>query len=573
MAKTFPFYKQLDQMDCGPTCLRMIAKFYKVNITVDELRDRAYIGRDGVSFAGIAEAAESIHLQSLALNIPFQTLKQEVPLPCIAYWRQRHFVVVHKIDNKYVHVADPAFGLIKYSHADFCKNWLPQKNQTAISEGLIMVLEPSEHFTKDVIEKETTQKTGLGFLFAYFKPYSKYIVQLLIGLVIGTILQLIFPFLFQAIVDKGINLKDVNFIYLILVAQVTLFISETLVDVIRTWILLHITSRINIAITSNFLIKLMKLSISFYDSKNIGDMVTRLQDCQRISTLLSANSLNVVFGIFNILVFGVILAYFKLSIFLIFLAGAFLYVVWVLSFMKKRAELDYKFFEQSSGNQSSYIQLVNGMQEIKLNSSEKKRRWEWEGIQIKLFKLSIKNLSVAQIQQLGGDFINTFKNIIITFLSAKAVIDGDITLGSMLSIQYIIGQLNAPINNFIGFIQTFQNALISVQRLSEIYNKEDEESYNEIRIKELPQNKTITFTNLSYRYGAPTMPIVLNNLNIAIPQGKVTAIVGASGSGKTTLLKLLLKFYKPISGTIKIGTTELTNFSASFWRSNTIYNC
>ena len=567
MAKPFPFYKQLDQMDCGPTCLRMIAKFYDLNITVDELRERAFIGKDGVSFAGLAEAAESINLQSLALNIPFQTLKEDIPLPCIAYWRQRHFVVVHKLDKKHVHVADPAFGLIKYSHADFTKNWLPQKNQTDDSEGLVMVLEPSEHFTKDLSEKETIPKTGISFLFAYFKPYSKYIFQLLIGLLLGTILQLIFPFLFQAIVDKGIQLKDVNFIYLILIAQLTLFISETFVDVIRTWILLHITSRINIAITSSFLVKLMKLSISFYDSKNIGDMVTRLQDCQRISNLLSANSLNVVFGVFNILIFGIILAYFKLSIFLVFLAGAFLYVLWVLSFMKKRAELDYKFFEQSSGNQSSYIQLVNGMQEIKLNNSEKKRRWEWEGIQIKLFKLSIKNLSVAQIQQLGGDFINTFKNIIISFLSAKAVIDGDITLGGMMSIQYIIGQLNAPINNFIGFIQTFQNALISVQRLSEIYNKEDEEHYNEMQIKELPINKTITFNNLSYRYGASTMPTVLNNLNITIPEGKVTAIVGASGSGKTTLLKMLLKFYKPISGSIKIGSLELNNFHAGFWRS------
>jgi ATP-binding cassette subfamily B protein len=430
-----------------------------------------------------------------------------------------------------------------------------------------MALEPSEHFTKDLSENEEKGKQGLRFLFAYFKPYSKYIFQLLIGLLIGTILQLIFPFLFQAIVDKGIQLKDVNFIYLILIAQLTLFVSETVVDIIRTWILLHITSRINIAITSSFLVKLMKLSISFYDSKNIGDMVTRLQDCQRISNLLSANSLNVLFGVFNILVFGFILAYFKLSIFLVFLAGAFLYILWVLSFMKKRAELDYKFFEQSSGNQSSYIQLVNGMQEIKLNNSEKKRRWEWEGIQIKLFKLSIKNLSVAQIQQLGGDFINTFKNIIITFLSAKAVIDGEITLGSMLSIQYIIGQLNSPINNFIGFIQTFQNALISVQRLSEIYNKEDEESYNELRIKELPVNKTITFNNLSYRYGASTMPNVLNNLNLSIPEGKVTAIVGASGSGKTTLLKMLLKFYKPTSGSIKIGSSELNSFHSGFWRS------
>lgn len=554
-------------MDCGPTCLQMIAKFYGLDISVDELRDRAYIERDGVSFAGLAEAAESISLKTLALNTTFRSLKDEIPLPCIAYWRQRHFVVVYKIDKKHVYVADPAFDLLKYSHADFTKNWLPQKNQTNDSEGLVLAIEPDANFTTETPESQIKTKTGVNFLLNYFKPYNKYIFQLIIGLLIGTIIQLIFPFLFQAVVDKGINLKDVNFIYLILIAQVTLFFSATIVDAIRTWILLHITVRVNIAIKSGFLAKLMKLSISFYDSKNIGDMVTRFQDCQRISNLLSANSLNVLFGVFNILVFGFILAYFKLSIFLIFLIGAFIYVLWVLSFMRKRAELDYKFFEQSSGNQSNYIQLVNGMQEIKLNNSEKKRRWEWEGIQLKLFKLSIKNLSVTQLQLLGGEFINTLKNIIITFLSAKAAIDGDITIGGMMSIQYIVGQLNTPINSFIGFIQTFQNALISVKRLSEIYQKDDEENYNEYKIKELPLNKSITFSNLSFKYGVSTMPNVLSNLNITIPEGKVTAIVGASGSGKTTLLKMLLKFYQPISGTIKIGNVDLNNFHTGYWRS------
>jgi ATP-binding cassette, subfamily B, bacterial len=568
MPKKFPFYKQLDQMDCGPTCLRMIAKFYGLIISVDELRDRSFVAKDGVSFAGLAEAAESINFHTLALNIPFSSLKDEVPLPCIAYWRQRHFVVIYKIDTNYVHISDPAFGLIKYTHADFTKNWLPHKEPTDLSEGLIMALEPSENFSKDlvpvVLEKSSS---ALRFLFSYFKPYSKYVFQILLGLFLSTLLNLIFPFLSQALIDKGVYLNDVNFIYIILIAQLTLFVSETVIDVIRTWILLHITSRINISITSNFLLKLMKLSISFYDSKNIGDMVNRLQDCQRISALLSANSLNVVFGVFNILIFGAILAYFSLKIFLIFLVGAFLYVTWVMAFMKKRAELDYRYFEQSSGNQSSYIQLVNGMQEIKLNNSERKRRWQYEGVQIKLFKLSIKSLSITQIQNLGADFINQLKNIIITFLSAKSVIDGEITLGGMLSIQYIIGQLNAPLNNFIGFIQTFQNAIISVQRLFEIYNKADEESLNIMKQKELPAVKYIKMENVCFRYGSPTMPNVLSQLNVNIPQSKVTAIVGASGSGKTTLIKLLLKFYKPVAGTIVIGNTNLDTIHSGFWRS------
>jgi ATP-binding cassette, subfamily B, bacterial len=485
VSKKFPFYKQLDLMDCGPTCLRMIAKHYGLAISVDELRERSYIGKDGVSFAGIAEAAESINLHSLALNIPFNSLKEEVPLPCIAFWRQRHFVVVYRIDDKHVHVADPAFDLIKYSHQDFIKNWLPQKRQSQESEGVVMALEPAENFSTDIEQPLPKVKTGIGFLLAYFKPYTKYIFQLLLGLLISTVLNLLFPFLSQSVIDKGVNLNDLNFIYLVLCAQIVLFISETFVDVIRTWILLHITSRINISITSNFLLKLMRLSVSFFDSKNIGDMVTRLQDCQRISALLSANSLNVVFGVFNLIVFGFILAYFNVKIFFVFFIGALLYVVWILAFMKKRAELDYRFFEQSSGNQSSYIQLVNGMQEIKLNNSEKKRRWEYEGIQIKLFKLSLKSLTTMQVQNLGADFINQLKNIIITFFSAKAVIDGELTLGGMLSVQYIIGQLNAPLNNFIGFIQTFQNAIISIQRLAEVYNKEEEEPLNEFKLKEL----------------------------------------------------------------------------------------
>lgn len=567
MAKTFPFYKQLDQMDCGPTCLRMIAKYYDLTISVDELRERSYITREGVSFAGIAEAAESIGFHTLALNITFDSFVSDVPLPCIAYWRQRHFVVVHKIDKNYIYVADPAFGLIKYSHIDFKKNWLPHKNQNENSEGLVMAIEPSADFNTELFYDKQPSKNKFTFLVKYFKPHSKYIFQLFISLIIGTLLQLIFPFLAQVVVDKGVYLKDLNFIYLILIAQITLFVSGTMVDVIRSWILLHITSRINIYLVSDFITKLMRLPISFFDSKNIGDLLNRVQDHQRISNLLSANSLNVLFSIVNIILFSVVLAFFNITIFFVFLIGALAYIVWIMLFMKKRAVLDYKYFDQSSGNQSSFIQIVNGMQEIKLNNSEKKRRWEWEATQIKLFKLNIKSLSLAQLQSIGGVFINEVKNIIITFLSAKAVIDGQLSLGGMMSVQYILGQLNSPINNLIGFIQTLQNALISIERISEIHDKEDEEDRNQTKLTELKTDTTITLQNLNFRYGATTMPLVLNNINLSIPQGKVTAIVGASGSGKTTLLKILLKFYTINEGNILIGNSNINNYNVNFWRS------
>lgn len=568
MKKDFPFYKQLDGMDCGPTCLRIIAKYYGLSIGSDEIKERSFIGRDGTSFAGLSEAAESIGFHTLALSVNFQSLKDEIPLPCIAHWRQKHFVVVYNIDKKHVYVSDPAFGLIQYTHSEFLKSWLPQKTQNSESQGIILALEKTADFNTELTEDTSTTPNYLGFILKYFKPHSKNIALLFLSLFIGTLLMLIFPFLTQALVDKGVMLNDFNIIYLILIAQITLFISGTFVDIIRSWILLYITSRVNISIVSDFIGKLMRLPISFFDSKNIGDLVNRVTDHQRVSNLLSAHSLSVLFGLVNIIVFSFVMAYFKLSIFIVFIIGTFLYALWVMLFLKKKAALDYKIFDQSSDNQSSFIQLVNGMQEIKLNNSEKKRRWEWEGIQIKLFRLSTKSLSLSQLQTNGGIFINECKNITITFLSAKAVIDGQLTLGGMLSIQYILGQLNAPINNFIIFIQTAQNAFISIQRLSEIHGKSDEDDRRELKVVELKTDRTIRLANLHFRYGASSMPLVLKDINLSIEHGKVTAIVGESGCGKTTLLKILLKFYVPTEGDVYVGPTPLKNFNTRFWRSN-----
>ncbi|PBQ33244.1 ABC transporter ATP-binding protein [Sphingobacteriaceae bacterium] len=567
MAKKIQFYKQLDQMDCGPTCLRMVAKFHGMTVSVDDLRDRAYITREGVSFSGLAEAAEGIGFSAMAFNIGFESLKNDVPLPCIAYWRQRHFVVVHAIDKKYVHVADPAFGMIRYSHEDFKKSWLPYRGTRQEDEGLIMAIEPGSDFSPDIFAEKVTTKNKFAFLFKYFKPHNKYIVQLFLSLIIGTLLQLVFPFLAQVVVDKGVNLRDLNFIYLILIAQLTLFISGTLVDIIRAWILLNITSRINIQLVSDFIKKLMRLPVSFFESKNMGDLLNRMQDHQRIANLLSTSSLSVIFGIVNIILFGMVLAFFNMTVFFVFLAGSCLYVTWVMLFMKRRALLDYQYFDQSSGNQSGFLSIINGMQEIKLNNSEKKHRWQWEASKIRLFNLSVKNLSLAQIQNIGGVFINEIKNIIITFLSARAVINGELSIGGMMSVQYILGQLNSPINNLIVFIQTLQTALISVERVSEIHDKEDEDDVTQTKLTTLKADKSIIFQNVSFRYGASNMPLVLNNLNFMIPQGKVTAIVGASGSGKTTLLKILLRFYAVNEGTILVGNSNIHNYNIQFWRS------
>lgn len=563
--KLFPFYRQLDQMDCGPTCLRMVAKYHGKAYSVDFLRKRSNITREGVSMGGIAEAAEEIGFHTLAVSLDFETMINEVPFPCIAHWRQRHFVVVYKVKKDVVYVADPAHGLVKYSKKDFLNGWIGKSGEDT-SEGYLLLLETTPRFYEN--EFEVKKEYGFKFLFWYFKPYKKYIIQLLLGLLVGSILQLIFPFLTQAVVDYGINYQNLNFIYLILIAQLTLFISQTTVDLIRGWILLHMTSRINISLISDFLIKLMRLPIAFFDSKNTGDIVQRIYDHNRIQEFLSSTTLNTLFSAFNLIVFGIVLAYYNITIFAIFFIGSFIYIGWTLLFLKKREELDYKRFDQAADNQSSIYQLISGMQEIKLNGSERRRRWEWEAIQVKLFKVSIKSLALSQTQNTGGQFFNELKNILITFVAAKSVIDGNLTLGMMLSVQYIIGQLNLPINNFITFIQTGQDAKISLERLAEIHSKDDEELPNNDLIKELPTNKDILIKGLSFRYGGKSSPKALDGIDLVIPEGKVTAIVGASGSGKTTLIKLLLKFYEPSEGKIMVDNLDLKNIGTSFWRKN-----
>jgi ATP-binding cassette subfamily B protein len=559
----FPHYRQLDTMDCGPTCLRIIAKYFGKSYSLQSLREKSFITREGVSLLGISDAAENIGFRTLAAKIPFDKLKEEAPTPFIAHWRQQHFVVVYGFKKGKVLVSDPAHGLVKFTKEEFLDGWLSDKDKGE-ETGVVLLMETTPDFYSN--EDESLDKTGFSFLFKYLRPYRKFIVQLFLGMLLGSILQLIFPFLTQSIVDVGINNQDINFVTLILIAQLMLYFSRTAVEFIRGWILLHIGTRMNISILSDFLIKLMKLPVSFFDTKMIGDLLQRIGDHKRIETFLTSSTLNIIFSFVNLVIFAIVLGYYDLRIFTVFFIGSAFYIAWILIFMKKRRDLDYKRFDQMSSNQSNLIQLITGMQEIKLHNSEKRKRWEWERIQAKLFKVSMKSLALNQYQQAGSTLINEVKNIFISFIAAKAVIDGDITLGMMLAIQYIIGQLNAPINELVGFIHSTQDAKISLERLGEIHGTADEEEDSTNKVTIFPENQSLRLENMSFQYEGPHSEMVLKNINMVIPEGKVTAIVGASGSGKTTLLKLLLKFYEPAAGEIKLGDINLTNFSNKLWR-------
>jgi ATP-binding cassette subfamily B protein len=560
--KKFPFFKQPDQMDCGPTCLRMVAKHYGKNFNLQRLRDISGINREGVSLLGISEAAEKIGFRTTGSRITLSQLTQ-IDLPAILHWNQNHFVVLYKIKKGIYYIADPGKGLIEFTEKEFAQRWISAYNDNE-SQGIVLMLSP----TPDLYAQEGDKNDGLNwsYLLRYLYQYKQLVIQLFVGLGVGSLLQLIVPFLTQSVVDIGINTRNLNFIYIILIAQTMLFLGRMSVDFIRSWILLHISTRINISILTDFLIKLMKLPMSFFDTKMTGDIMQRMNDQRRIESFLTGSTLNTIFSMFNLIIFTGVLAYYNVNIFIIFLVSSVLYSLWVIAFLKRRRDLDFKRFDISSKNQSSIVQLIGGMQEIKLNNCEQQKRWEWERLQAGLFKFSIKSLSLGQIQQAGAFFINEGKNIVITFLVAKSVIDGQLTLGGMMAIQYIVGQVNSPIEQLLGFIQSLQDAKISLERLNEIHQMEDEEPLDKVLLKELPMNKSINIQGLNFTYpGAGNEP-VLKGINLDIPEGKTTAIVGMSGSGKTTILKLLLRFYTPEKGEIKIGATYIDQIGYRYWR-------
>lgn len=562
MKTTFPFYKQPGAKDCGPTCLRIIAKHYGKLISLQDIRELSETVRSGSNLLKLSEAAEAIGFKTIGAKLDFKRLR-EAQLPAIVHWDKRHFVVVYRIKNDKVFLSDPAYGLIRLSKEEFITRWIGNGADDSTKEGITLLVNITPDFKK--LKWEDSEKRSLRFLFRYLFNYKNLLIQLCIGLLVGSLLQLIFPFLTQSIVDVGIQNQDVSFIYLVLTAQVMLFIGRTSVEVFRSWILLHLSTRINISLVSDFFIKLMNLPIAYFDTRMTGDIMQRIGDHRRIENLLTGTTLSTLFSFFNFFVFGAVLIYYSSTIFLIFFGGSVLYILWVLYFMKRRRELDYKRFAQLSQEQSTVIELINGMQEIKMHNAEKQKRWRWEFVQASLFNVSIQTLSLEQIQGVGSSMINELKNILITFTSAVLVIEGNITLGMMLSLQYIIGQLNGPITQVVGFIRAYQDASISLERLNEIHDKEEEENREKKYIRKVIVGEALTIKNLSFRYIGADEP-VLNGLSFIVPPEKVTAVVGASGSGKTTLMKLLLKFYEPSNGEIQYGSHDLKMVAARSWR-------
>jgi ATP-binding cassette subfamily B protein len=559
-------------MDCGPACLRMVAKYFGRSYTLQTLRQRCFITREGVSMLGISDAAENIGFRTTGVKINFEQLCSDVPLPCIAHWNQNHFIVVYKIKRKskgktIVYVADPAHGLVHYNEKEFMRCWGATKVEGKEC-GTLLALQPGPEFY-DVEDEKKVEDKNIGFFFRYLRPYKAQFIQLALGMLVGSLLQMIFPFLTQALVDNGIRNHNLGFITLILIAQLILFLTRLSVDLIRSWIMLHMNTRINIALISDFLAKLMRLPMNYFDTKMVGDIMQRIGDHGRIESFLVGSSFNIIFSLFNFVVFGIILAYYNITVLTVFLIGNTLYVLWILSFMRWRRQLDFKRFAQASANQSNVVQLITGMQEIKLNNCEKQKRWQWERIKVKQFKISIQGMTLGQYQQLGSVFFSQTTGILISFIAAKSVVDGQMTLGMMMALTYIVGQVSAPIGEFINFARAWQDAKISLERLGEVHLKEDEDQLNAMSAIELPKDKTIHINDLYFSYDGADRDYVLESVNLTIPHNRVTAIVGASGSGKTTLVKLMLGFYKPNKGTIKIGETCILNINPHVWRAKT----
>lgn len=569
MHTNFPHYTQLDSTDCGPTCLRIIAKYYGRNFSVQYLRERSFITREGVSMLGISDAADTIGFRTNGVKITFDQLVSEKPLPCILHWNQNHFVVCYGIKKKSsgdyeIKISDPAGEKYTINKVGFLKCWAGVQSDGE-DMGMALLLAPTPDFYTQNDGLEKTDKS-LRYFLSYLRPYRSQVIQLIVGLFVASALSLILPFLTQAVVDQGIGNNNLSFVTLVLVAQLILFLTQLSVEFIRNWITLHVNSRISISLISDFLSKLMKLPLRFFDTKNVGDIMQRIGDNERIKSFLTGSTLTTLFSFVNFIIFAFILAYYNFTILGIFALGNILYILWILLFLRYRRKLDMARFSQASAEQNNLVQIVTGMQEIKLNNCEKQQRWKWERIQVKLFKISIKGLALGQYQQIGSVFFSQMTSLFISFIAARSVIGGEMTLGMMMSVSYIVGQLSGPIGQVIGFVQAAQDAKISLERLNEIHNKEDEEQTIESKINELPTNKSLHVEDLFFSYDGADRNYVLNGINLYIPENKITAIVGASGSGKTTLIKLLLAFYQPNRGKIRVKDISIDEINPHLWR-------
>lgn len=563
--KKFPNYKQADSNDCGPTCLRMVAKHYGKDISGPTIRKLVYRGTQGANLLNLSDTADQLGFRTMMVKCSLEMMEKEKPTPFIALWNQNHYVVVYKIKAGKFYISDPNGERGIIDRETFRRSWCNSKTDGE-EEGIALLFETTPEFY--TIEVEEVQKVGFKFYLKYIIPHSNLIMQLIIGMGLTSVFSLITPFLTQAMVDQGIQNSDINFVYVVVIAQVMMFIGNTTVGLIRSWVMLHMSTRINISVLSDFLVKLMKLPIGFFDAKNLGDIMQRMGDHSRIESFLTSHSLSIAFSFVNVIIYSFVMLTYSVEMYGIFILSSLLFTGWVVAFLRKRKELDYKNFAESSKNQNATVGLIQGMQEIKLHTCEKQRRWEWERVQIRIFKLGIKSLILEQFQGTGSSFINHVKSIVISFWAAKEVIDGDMTLGMMMAATQILGQLDGPIGQFVGFIQQAQDAKISLERLGEIHNRDNEDAntLGDEASYAIPKNGDIEIRNLSFRYGDPTGLWVLDNLSMTIPYGKTTAIVGESGSGKTTLMKLLLRFYEPEKGEIRLGDTNLQHLNAREWR-------
>lgn len=565
----FPLFIQHDAMQCGIACLQMICKYYGKEYSLLQLSKLCFPTNEGISLLGISQAAEKLGLHTICGRATIEQL-EKVQLPCIIFWNQNHFVILYRIKktrkNSYYYVADPGKGRVVYSKKEFKDGWLSTQSNSE-EKGVVMFLNPTPAFdTHNGIQEDSKEKHSFGFLYSYIKQYKRHFGQILLGLLVGCLLQLLLPFLTQAIVDIGISNQSLTFIWLILLGQLVLTISRTTVDFIRRWILLHISMRINISLVSDFFIKLLKLPMSFFDTKLMGDLLQRINDHKRVEQFLTTQMLSVIFSLLSFVIFGIVLYCYNILIFGVFLAGSLLYGGWIAIFLHRRQILDYELFEKEAVNNNKTYQFITSMQEIKLQDCEQRRRWEWEDVQADLFDVQMKSLKLQQSQEAGSIFINEVKNIVITVVAATAVIQGNMTLGMMLAVQYIIGQLNSPIEQLMKFLYSLQDVKISLERINEIHEMKDEESPDRQLTTIVQKDKGLRFENVDFKYDLHSPQKTLEGINITIPQGKTTAIVGASGSGKTTLLKLILGYYPALSGNIKIGDADINQFNLKWWR-------
>ena len=558
---------QHDSMQCGIACLQMVCKYFGREYSLDSLSKLCFATTEGVSMLGINEAANTLGLHTISARVT-TTMLGKAPLPSILHWDQNHFVVLYKVKKgKKFYVADPGKGLVTYGLDEFKQHWISTKSNGE-DKGIAMFLETTPAFFTYKMEDEEhiKEKRSFRFLFGYVKKYRKYFGQIILGLIVGSLLQLVLPFLTQSIVDVGIKNQDIGFVWLILLGQLMLTVSRTAIDFIRRWLLLHISLRINISLVSDFFIKLLKLPMSFFDTKLMGDLMQRMNDHSRVNNFLTQQTLNITFAMLTFVVFSVVLFFYNKLVFVIFLLGSILYGAWMTLFLKRRKVLDYELFEQQAINNNKTYEFITSMQEIKLQDCEQRRRWEWEDTQADLFGVQMKSLKLQQTQEAGSIFINEVKNIIITVVAATAVIHGQMTLGMMLAVQYIIGQLNSPVEQLMNFFYSLQDVKISLERINEIHQMDDENGKVGLQTSIEDKSEGIDIKNIMFKYDPHALRKTIDDVNIHIPQGKVTAIVGASGSGKTTLIRLMLGYYPVLEGQINIGNTNINKLNKKWWR-------